>query len=221
MDALLAGYGSDSDSGDSSSSAVKGDKATVPQSLSSLLGAGVDSCSSSSDDEQKKIKPACRRNSCKKDGDNNDDDDDDDTKFLTRKKKKQRSSIYDDSNDEINSTKKKTNTFLTTNCLPLPRTTSTNPEQQSSMISWSVDYLSHQPSTALSTSTTDDNSDNNNEFRKFEKLTTSLPDDKMGWAAHLQNQQEFHNPHFFQSAIEYFGIDEPLGSQANDRINTR
>ena len=218
MDALLAGYGSDSDSGDSSCSPAKGDKATVPQSLSSLLGAGVDSCSSSSDDEQKKIKPACRRNSGKMYGDDNCDDG---AEFLTRKKKRQRSSMDDDSNDEIISTKNNTNTFLTTNCLPLPRTTSTNPEQQSSMISWSVDYLSHQSSTVLSASTTDYNGDNNNEFRKFEKLTTSLPDDKMGWAAHLQNQQEFHNPHFFQSAIDYFGIEERLGSQANNRINTR
>jgi len=211
MDVLLAGYGSDSE--DSSSSSANGHKATTetrrcnerdqePQtpktqteSLSTLLGADGDFCSSSSDDEK-----------------NNPE------QFM-QKKKKQCYRKYDDSTKEIKSIKR--NTFLATNCLPSPRTTSTNPEQLSSMSSWSVDYLSRSPIITSSIPNIYCSYNNIRQFKKFEKLTATLLNvDKMGWAAHLQNQQEFHNPHFFQSAIEYFGIDEPLGSQAGDRINT-
>ncbi len=32
------------------------------------------------------------------------------------------------------------------------------------------------------------------------------------WAEHLQAQHEFHNPHFFESVVEHFGIQDPLAS---------
>jgi len=53
---------------------------------------------------------------------------------------------------------------------------------------------------------------------QFKKLAASLTSDKnSSWAANIKNQQEFHNPHIFQSVIERFGINEPLGSQAEYR----
>ena len=49
-------------------------------------------------------------------------------------------------------------------------------------------------------------------FRDFEKLISSLPNGGMCWAEYLKTQSVFHKPQFLQSAIDYFQITEPLGS---------
>lgn len=36
--------------------------------------------------------------------------------------------------------------------------------------------------------------------------------DLKNWADRLRSQHEFHNPHFFASVVEHFGIQDPLGS---------
>lgn len=97
--------------------------------------------------------------------------------------------------------------------LPTPMT-SPAPSGEESMILWNRDYLS----LPLPTSRTERNDETDHKaitpkkYATFEQLVSSLPNGK-SWAEHLQEQQEFHNPHFFQSVVDYFGISQPLGSQ--------
>mmetsp|Transcript_11843 Transcript_11843/g.30033 ORF Transcript_11843/g.30033 Transcript_11843/m.30033 type:complete len:195 (+) Transcript_11843:66-650(+) len=91
--------------------------------------------------------------------------------------------------------------FLERNGLPSPRT-----GQTTSMISWTTDYVSSEEPPRSETK-------DPRKFQRFEKLA-ALHDNKQGWAAHLRNQNEFHNPHFIQSVIEQFGMAKSLGSQA-------
>jgi hypothetical protein len=37
-------------------------------------------------------------------------------------------------------------------------------------------------------------------------------DAHQNWADRLRSQHEFHNPHFFATVVEHFGIQDPLGS---------
>jgi hypothetical protein len=90
--------------------------------------------------------------------------------------------------------------------LPSPPTSSGN-----SMIHWDVNFLKGDNNnitddcTTISTPAAKDLQD------KLERLTASIQD--VSWADHLKAQQEFHNPHFFESVVEHFGIAVPLGSQ--------
>jgi hypothetical protein len=80
-----------------------------------------------------------------------------------------------------------------------------------SMIHWDVNFLKGDNNnitddcTTIITPATKDLQD------KLERLTGSIQD--VSWADHLKAQQEFHNPHFFESVVEHFGIAVPLGSQ--------
>ena len=67
--------------------------------------------------------------------------------------------------------------------------------------------LHHLASTLSSTPTT--NNDNNNDD-KIKKETF------LCWADHLRAQHEFHNPHFFASVVEHFGVKDSLGSVVDD-----
>jgi hypothetical protein len=203
MDAL-AGYGSDSSSssnGEKNNDDVK-TSAKVnstshaaanpnPSALSSLVGAGMDT---SSDDE-----------------DNLSEKDDADLSDFHKVKS---DNLACPTNDHKNSKRKRPKHEDWRSLLPAPPTSSTVSSRNPSMILWHVDYLSLQ----LSSSETGNDEEAHDwstatkKHTKFEQLVSTLPHGK-SWAEHLQEQQEFHNPHFFQSVVEYFGISHPLGSQ--------
>ena len=69
--------------------------------------------------------------------------------------------------------------------------------------------LHHLASTLSSTPTTTNNNNNDNDDKT--KKETFLC-----WADHLRAQHEFHNPHFFASVVEHFGVKESLGSVVDD-----
>lgn len=204
MDNLLAGYGSDSE--ESSSSAGNGGdrdnqeaKAAAP--ISSLLGAGIDSDDSSSDDEEN-IKR------------NRSNEADPGLECHAQTTKKQRTEQESGSKKESHETSK---SFLTRNGLPPPRTSSDAPLQSVSMVFWTTDYISLESQSPAVAHSTD-----NPRFREFEKLASAQSyDSKKGWAAHLRDQNEFHNPHFIQLVMDRLGIDESLGSQAFGRTTTK
>lgn len=243
MDALLAGYGSDSDDSSSSDQAPKADAAATGHqpptssastkqevrtaSLPSLLGDGVDSCSSSEDEE--KTEPTQTQTRMR-------------TRTQTPKHphsptglpsdkdgtKKQRLSNTSGDNSRKEISDKRNASFLARNHLPSPWVAAPDlPLAQSeSMLSWGTDCLTRDPlsgGTASQNSSSADGDDaaSNGRFQEFEKLaavlTTTHNNQNQSWAAQIKNQQEFHNPHIFQSVIEQFGITEPLGSQAEDR----
>ena len=198
MDNLLAGYGSDSE--ESSSSAVnsasncKGNQETKAAPISSLLGDVDDSGSSSSEDDEKKKHEL-----------------DTDLAYHMQTKKKQRCHEDNTSSKEIN--EEKSNSFLTRNGLPVPRIASVTPFESASMVSWTIDYISHDPrSHAIATHSS---IDQQRQFQKFEELAASQSrSSRKGWASDIRNQNEFHNPHCIQTVIEHFGINDTLGSQA-------
>ena len=82
-----------------------------------------------------------------------------------------------------------------------------------SMIVWDKDYLSihdnQQERKANSTCFSLDITISPLLAGKLQRLANSS---KVNWADHLKSQQEFHNPHFFESVVEHFGIQHPLGS---------
>lgn len=202
MDNLLAGYGSDSE--ESLSSAVnstvkcKGNQETKAAPISSLIGDVDDSGSSSSEDDEIKKRELDTNLECH-----------------THTKKKQRCH-EDNVSKEIN--QEKSNSFLTRNGLSAPRTTAVIPVESASMVSWTIDYISHDPrSHAIATHSTDQQ----RQFQKFEELAASQSHNfKKGWVSDIRNQNEFHNPHCIQSVIEHFGINDTLGSQAVSRTKT-
>jgi hypothetical protein len=97
--------------------------------------------------------------------------------------------------------------------LPTP-TTSSDSNGEQSMIMWNADYLFLPPSSSNNEidGKVDISATRAKNYPTFEKLVATLPHGT-SWAKHLQEQQEFHNPHFFRSVVEYFGISQPLGSQ--------
>lgn len=82
--------------------------------------------------------------------------------------------------------------------------------QNDSIIYWDVNYLAEAPRSEekITSSSAIELS------QKLEKLATNL---KVSWAEHLKAQHEFHNPHFFESVVEHFGI-APLGSQIRNNF---
>jgi hypothetical protein len=90
--------------------------------------------------------------------------------------------------------------------LPAPPITATS---GASMIHWDIDYLAQ-----LSPISKDPHEMRTSKLaQKLEKLSATVGSKKT-WADHLKTQQEFHNPRFFQSVVDHFGIQRPLGSQA-------
>jgi hypothetical protein len=104
--------------------------------------------------------------------------------------------------------------FLSQYQLPKPTL-----KQNVELCSWSVDNLSAAPA---SKGSCPDRSDGRRpldppEYIKFQALLSkSSVSSSSGWAAQLREQKEFHNPHFFQAVVEYFQIDDPLGSHVVD-----
>eukprot|EP00980_Cylindrotheca_fusiformis_P015805 scaffold4617_cov106-Cylindrotheca_fusiformis.AAC.6 len=89
--------------------------------------------------------------------------------------------------------------------LPAPPITSMN---GASMIHWDIDYISKSPPNQKHP-----NEPHTRELAdKIEQLNATIGSDKT-WADHLKTQHEFHNPRFFQSVVDHFGIQRPLGSQ--------
>ena len=188
----LTGYGSDSDESSSSAAAGGDNQVSKAAPLSNLLGAGIDSCSSSDEEETpKEHKPSHASGPSTKRTLS------DDTRIHDYAIKKQRIEA-----------------FPAKNGLPPPQIAQSDAAKTTSMISWREDYISkEQPE-----SYTVNKSDTYCKFEKFEKLAASQSyDATKGWAAHLRNQNEFHNPHYLQSVIEQFGIAESLGSRAASR----
>jgi hypothetical protein len=90
--------------------------------------------------------------------------------------------------------------------LPAPPITATS---GASMIHWDIDYLAQ-----LSPINNDPEEMGTSKLaQKLEKLSATVGSKKT-WADHLKTQHEFHNPRFFQSVVDHFGIQRPLGSQA-------
>lgn len=90
----------------------------------------------------------------------------------------------------------------------------------SSMIQWDVDYLAFPVPRSTLNSTKDNDDDNKNRVEipvsanlaeKLDRLAATTSNTT--WADHLKSQREFHNPHFFESVVEHFGIQKALGSQ--------
>jgi hypothetical protein len=88
----------------------------------------------------------------------------------------------------------------------------------SSMIHWDVDYLTFPVQRS-------NNNDNKNRL-EIPPVSASLAEklqrraamtSHITWADHLKSQREFHNPHFFESVVEHFGIQKALGSQVSRR----
>lgn len=50
----------------------------------------------------------------------------------------------------------------------------------------------------------------------LQRLARNIGNEIPSWADHLRAQQEFHNPHFFASVVEHFGIETPLASFLDD-----
>jgi hypothetical protein len=77
-----------------------------------------------------------------------------------------------------------------------------------SIIHWPVDYLkaTDKPLPPPSIQLTE----------KLERLHANTAATGTSWAEHLKSQHEFHNPHFFDSVVEHFGIEQPLASQVSE-----
>jgi hypothetical protein len=91
----------------------------------------------------------------------------------------------------------------------------------SSMIHWDVDYL-EVPVPRPTCHTEKDSDDDTKSGLEIPPVSASLAGklehiaattSHTTWADHLKSQREFHNPHFFQSVVEHFGIQQALGSQ--------
>ena len=76
-----------------------------------------------------------------------------------------------------------------------------------SIIHWTVDYLKATDKQLPPAST--------KLAEKLERLHANNAATGTSWAEHLKSQHEFHNPHFFDSVVEHFGIEQPLGSQVS------
>ena len=92
--------------------------------------------------------------------------------------------------------------------LPPPETS------ENSLYLWDKDYLKR----PRGTKTSDKDSHQNTKAlsEKLAKIAQSL---EISWADHLKSQHEFHNPHFFESVVEHFGIADPLGSQITNEFS--
>jgi hypothetical protein len=103
-------------------------------------------------------------------------------------------------------------TFLSQNHLPTPTLT----KNEVQLFGWKNDYLSWNipfNHTGDNTLDTDDSAATGPPpFSKFLQLSRNNNNTSSCWAAHLREQQEFHNPHFFHSVVEYFAIQEPMGT---------
>lgn len=79
------------------------------------------------------------------------------------------------------------------------------------MIYWDVNHLAHEPTRRRLEGLTSKTTTSQEELsQKVDRLSKSLKG--VSWADHLKSQLEFHNPHFFESVVEHFGIAKPLGS---------
>jgi len=85
-----------------------------------------------------------------------------------------------------------------------PPTTSTHGP---SMVHWDEDYLSG----PLVESELAERYKRECQAQVARKLS-EIESNKGSWADHLKEQHEFHNPHFFSSVVELFGIQDHLGS---------
>lgn len=93
----------------------------------------------------------------------------------------------------------------------LPKPILATNENNDNAICWKINYLEGPVKEKISLS--GDHVPSVEEMKsKLRALSTSLPPGKNCWADHLRSQHEFHNPHFFKSVMNHFGIQEPLGS---------
>jgi len=74
----------------------------------------------------------------------------------------------------------------------------------SSLVLWDKDFISTNYRNLSTKCTNVELQQKLNHLREKSKNTS--------WAEQLMSQQEFHNPHFFENAIEHFDIQDPLGS---------
>jgi hypothetical protein len=82
-----------------------------------------------------------------------------------------------------------------------------SPSSSIRMIGWSKDYLTTKQEEAYS-----EGMESEPSSQRLEQVAATVTENpSAGWAAHLQEQKDFHNPHFFESVVEHFGI-QPMGS---------
>ena len=185
MDAL-ADYGSDDDSSISPShpndGEATGDQAKVQSSLSGLLGAYSDTSSSDSESDSANNEATPAQTAPAINKEKGRVDSD---SPVTKKQRK-----------NSNSTSQKEELSV----LP-PQLGS------SSIILWGQDFVSRsQPMTSVGEGLSI-SSQLGDKLKKLSATTSTT-----SWADHLKAQREFHNPHFFRSVVEHFGIQNALGS---------
>ena len=93
-------------------------------------------------------------------------------------------------------------------------------DDNDSWILWKTNYLlspSHKITNELPLQPLDPPPPSRVQIRdNLQRLARNIETNIPSWAEHLRNQQEFHNPHFFASVVEHFGIATPLASFLGD-----
>lgn len=185
MDAL-AGYGSDDDSSSASSSVGPGKNETQPvSSLSGLLG----DVSDASEDEPDTVHPP--------------------QSSEPSPSKKAKVEVSPDSETATTTPSSKSS------LLPEPILSK---DENDSWIYWKVNYLqrpldqSHRLSLVDNAPSIQELQDNLQRLTQNSNGNNNNTDSQQNWADRLRSQHEFHNPHFFASVVEHFGIRDPLGS---------
>jgi hypothetical protein len=84
------------------------------------------------------------------------------------------------------------------------------------IIYWNVDYLQH-PVKGGTLSLGDEAPTAEDLMANLQRLASNQTSSKDCWADHLRAQHEFHNPHFFGSVVEHFGLKQALGSIIDSR----
>ena len=73
------------------------------------------------------------------------------------------------------------------------------------MINWTHDFLTKKQEEALRGANDTPTS------QRLGQVDGNVENSQAGWADQLQRQKEFHNPHFFESVVDHFGI-KAMGS---------
>ena len=85
-----------------------------------------------------------------------------------------------------------------------------------STIYWTIDYLKQPVKKGGTLLSLDEPVPTEDEWNaKLQHLASNLSSNNNHWADHLRAQHEFHNPHFFASVVDHFGLKESLGSMVD------
>jgi hypothetical protein len=200
MDAL-AGYGSDDSSASSSGPTSTPSKPQPGSSFSGLLG---DVSDASEEDERVVVDRTNTAGS-------------DDPPPAKKPKMEEGASNHSDAATAITTTATKPTTLLPDPIL------SKGDSSNDSWIYWKTNYLQRPLGNDHQLLSLGDTAPSSQELQEnLQRLTqnntngnnSSAVDAPQNWADRLRSQHEFHNPHFFASVVEHFGIQDPLASAA-------